>query len=77
MGDDESPGFEADIRPLFRDKDRARMEWAFDLWNHRQVSDNAPQILERLESGDMPCDEPWPADRIERFRAWVRSGMAP
>ena len=23
----------------------------------------------------MPCDEAWPADRIETFRRWVRDGM--
>ena len=26
--------YEQDIRPLFRDQDRARMEWAFDLWRY-------------------------------------------
>ena len=69
--------FEDDIRPLFREKDRQRMEWAFDLWRFEDVRDNAPQILERLEEGDMPCDQEWPDDQIEVFRSWMNGGMAP
>ena len=71
------PGFEEDIKPLFRELDRSRMEWAFDLWDHESVRDNAPQILQRLEDGDMPCDEPWERGQIETFRAWMQSGMPP
>jgi hypothetical protein len=69
--------FQNDIQPLFRDTDRARMEWAFDLWDHNAVKENAPAILERLEAGDMPCDAAWPAERIEQFRSWMNGGMAP
>lgn len=71
------PSFERDIRPLFRDKDRQRMEWAFDLWRFEDVRDNARPILERVEDGDMPCDESWPQERIETFRSWMQGGMAP
>jgi len=67
--------YEQDIRPLFRDQDRARMEWAFDLWRYEDVKENAPAIMERLEDGDMPCDGAWPPDQIEKFRAWVQEGM--
>jgi hypothetical protein len=74
---DGPPSFEHDIRPLFRDKDRARMEWAFDLWDHSSVKGNAPQILERVEDGDMPCDESWGRDRIDLFRSWIDGGMQP
>ncbi len=78
MGDQEiAPSFEADIRELFREKDRQRMEWAFDLWRYEDVRDNAPAILERLEEGDMPCDQEWPQDRIEEFRRWMQGGMNP
>jgi hypothetical protein len=77
MGDVESGlGFEADIKPLFREKDRQRMEWAFDLWDYDEVKENADAILERLEAGDMPCDEPWPEVQIETFRSWMRAGSA-
>jgi hypothetical protein len=78
MGDQEgAPGFEQDIRLLFREKDRQRMEWAFDLWRYEDVKQNAPQILERLEEGDMPCDGAWPPEQIGRFRAWMDGGMSP
>ena len=51
------------------------MEWAFDLWRYEDVKENAPAIMERLEDGDMPCDGAWPADQIEKFRAWMQEGM--
>ena len=72
-----SPSFEQDIKPLFRDKDRQRMEWAFDLWVYEDVKDNSAQILERVEIGDMPCDTAWSPDQIELFRGWMQSGMSP
>jgi hypothetical protein len=76
MGDQEAAvSYEKDIQPLFRDKDRARMEWAFDLWDYDDVKDNAPQILERLEGGDMPCDGAWEDGQIDTFRRWIDGGM--
>jgi hypothetical protein len=69
--------FEQDIRPLFREFDRTEMEWAFDLWSHEDVKDNAEGILERLEAGDMPCDGSWSDEEIEKFRTWMREGSAP
>jgi hypothetical protein len=78
MGEQETePGFEQDIRPLFREKDRQRMEWAFDLWRYEDVKANAPQILERVESGDMPCDGTWPPEHIATLRTRMDRGMAP
>lgn len=71
----DAPTFEDDIRPLFREKDRQRMEWAFDLWRHADVRDNAPQILERVEEGDMPCDGEWSPEQIDTFRRWMAAGM--
>lgn len=69
--------FEQDIKPLFRDKDVKAMSYAFDLGSHEDVREHADGILEQLESGDMPCDEAWPAERIELFRRWRDGGMAP
>ena len=77
MGDTETLGYEADIKPLFRESDRKRMEFAFDLWSYEDVKDNSEAILERLEEGDMPCDGAWPDDQVGRFRSWVQQGMAP
>ena len=77
MSDEPRMGFEEDIKPLFRETDRSRMEWAFDLWDYDAVKDNAPAILERLEEGDMPCDGAWPPDQIDMFRAWIDGGYVP
>ena len=57
-----TPGFEQDIKPLFREDDRDAMDYIFDLWSYDDVSANADSILERLDDGSMPCDEPWPPD---------------
>lgn len=69
--------FEADIKPLFRDKDVKAMSYAFDLHAYEDVKEHADGILGRLEAGDMPCDEPWSEDRVTRFRDWRVGGMAP
>ena len=74
MSDQQTPSFERDIRPLFRDKDRERMEWAFDLWKFLDVKENAEQILERLEDGDMPCDGAWSPEQISLFKTWIEAG---
>jgi hypothetical protein len=73
----ESPSFEADIKPLFREGDRRSMEFAFDLWSYDDVSQNADAILGRLRNGSMPCDGAWPDDQVERFQGWVESGKDP
>jgi hypothetical protein len=70
-------GFDRDIRPLFRESDRLEMDFVFDLWSYDEVSANADRILERLEDGTMPCDAPWPGERIQLFRAWLDAGCAP
>jgi hypothetical protein len=66
--------FEQDIKPLFREFDREEMEWALDLWSYEDVRENAERILERLTDGEMPCDAPWPEEKIALFRSWVESG---
>jgi len=71
MADEPQLSFDEDIKPLFRESDRTEMEWAFDLWNESDVRSNADAILERLEAGDMPCDDAWSADKIEIFKAWT------
>lgn len=70
-----TPGFAQDIKPLFREDDREAMNYIFDLWSYQDVSDNAQDILERLEDGSMPCDGEWPAEQIETFRRWIDAGM--
>jgi hypothetical protein len=71
------PSFATDIRPLFRDKDVEEMQFAFDLSKYEDVKTNASGIYDRLSSGTMPCDEPWPDDRVAQFRQWIDAGYPP
>jgi hypothetical protein len=66
--------FEQDIKPLFRERDRDSMRFAFDLWSLDDVSTHADAILARLEAGTMPCDGAWPGKRIAVFRQWIDAG---
>ena len=34
-------------------------------------------ILRRLKSGTMPCDGPWPAERVDLFERWIQTGKQP
>jgi hypothetical protein len=65
------------IKPLFRESDRASMRFAFDLWSHHDVAANAPAILTRLRDGTMPCDRAWPADQVDLFQRWIATGKHP
>ena len=67
--------FGAHIRPLFRERDRQSMSFAFDLWSAGDVRAHAAGILERLRNGSMPCDGAWPEDRIAVFARWAGSGQ--
>ncbi len=69
-------GFTADIKPMFRDRDRTSMRFAFDLWSYDEVRANAQGILERIKAGTMPCDGPWPAEWVDVFERWTLSGMS-
>jgi hypothetical protein len=71
-------GFAADIVGLFRaDVDRPSMLFAFDLHRFEHVRDNADAILTRLVDGTMPCDAPWPPERIALFQRWIDEGKLP
>jgi hypothetical protein len=71
---DQQISFAEDIKPLFRERDRDSMKWAFDLWSHDDVTANGDAILGRLRDGSMPCDGTWPEEQIELFHRWVDSG---
>ena len=71
------PGFERDIRPLFRPEDVDVMSFAFDLASYDDVRADAEAIYERLADGSMPCDARWPPEQVERFRAWIDAGSPP
>jgi hypothetical protein len=78
MGTAESPklGFESDIKPLFRDKDRESMLKAFDLWSYADVTAHSDAIATQLSRGTMPCDGAWPKDDVERFQRWIDEGSS-
>ncbi len=67
-------GFDVDIKPLFREKDRDSMRRAFDLWSYADVRTHADAIGQRLKDGSMPCDGAWPPERVELFERWVADG---
>jgi hypothetical protein len=66
--------YAADIKPLFRDRDRASMLRHFDLWSYDDVVAHKAAILGRLTDGDMPCDGSWPVEQVELFRGWIADG---
>jgi hypothetical protein len=79
-GQPDSPaalGFDHDVRPLFREKDRESMLKAFDLWSYPDVQAHQDAILARLRDGTMPCDGAWPPDHVALFQRWIASGSAP
>ena len=71
------PSFATDIRPLFRDTPdvKAMKDMGLDLSSYEDVRAQAQAIFSRLEDGSMPCDGPWPEDRVARFKRWMDEGM--
>jgi hypothetical protein len=69
------PTFERDILPLFRPEDAEQMSFAFDLSSYEDVREYAEEIHTRLAEGTMPCDGPWSAEDVERFRRWIDADM--
>jgi hypothetical protein len=67
-------GFDEHIKPLFRERDRQSMRFAFDLWSHDDVAEHADAILDRLKAGTMPCDGAWPSEGVDAFARWVDAG---
>jgi hypothetical protein len=74
MDGNDALSFAADIKPLFRERDRQSMTFAFDLWVYEDVRANADPIIGRLRDGSMPCDGAWPNEQIEMFQRWIDSG---
>ena len=66
--------FEAHIKPLFRERDRRAMLFAFDLWSYEDVHQHSDAIFARLRSGTMPCDGAWPEAQVHAFQRWIDAG---
>jgi hypothetical protein len=71
--------FAADIRRLFRDSPDvdSMKEYGLDLSSYEEVKAQAKEIHARIADGSMPCDEPWPDERLALFKRWMDEGMAP
>jgi hypothetical protein len=69
-------GFDKDIKPLFREKDRDAMRRIFDLWSYPDVVAHSQAIAQQLSEGTMPCDGPWPTDQVELFQRWIKEGAS-
>jgi hypothetical protein len=74
-GPDGSIGFEQDVKPLFRERDRRSMLRSFDLWSYDDVQANADAILDRVSDGSMPCDSEWTDEQVDVLRRWIDAGM--
>jgi hypothetical protein len=77
--------FEADIRPLFTQRDIHAMSKAFNLASYDDVKANAVAISNRIRGIDgavMPPpppkgEGPWAQSRIDLFAKWVAEGFLP
>ncbi|HEY6429932.1 MAG TPA: hypothetical protein VIX84_22100 [Acidimicrobiales bacterium] len=63
--------YAADIKPLFRERDRESMLSHFDLWSYSDVVQHKDAIL---TAGTMPCDGSWPSERVDVVRGWISQG---
>ncbi len=73
-GPDEPVNYTDHIKGLFRPKDRQSMQFAFDLWSYADVSRHAEAIMDAVSEGSMPCDGPWPPERVEVLQRWIDIG---
>jgi truncated hemoglobin YjbI len=71
---DEPVTFDAHIRPLFRERDRSSMRFAFDLWSYEDVHEHAEDIHARVADGSMPCDRRWPEEYVATLQRWIDEG---
>jgi hypothetical protein len=66
--------FEKHIKTLFRESDHAAMSKSFDLWSVSDATEDGGAIAARLRDGSMPCDAPWPSERVAIFTLWLEAG---
>lgn len=77
--------FDADIRPLFTDRDIRAMTKAFNLASYDDVKKNAAAIYDRIRGIGGPImppppprgEGPWTQSRIELFAKWMAEGFQP
>ena len=77
--------FQADIRPLFTQRDIDGMKKGFNLESYAEVKAHAAAIYDRIRGiggPEMPPppprgEGPWPQSRIELFAKWMADGFPP
>jgi len=77
--------FQADIRPLFTERDIYAMSKAFNLGSYDDVKAHATIIYDRIRGiggavmpPPLPRGEgPWPQSQIELFAKWMADGYQP
>jgi hypothetical protein len=77
--------FQADILPLFTERDIHAMSKAFNLGSYDDVKAHAAAIYDRIRGiggAVMPPppprgEGPWPQARIELFAKWMTDGYQP
>ena len=74
---DERVSYAADIRPMFRGRDRMAAISAFDLWSYEDVVRCAAQIAEQIADGSLPLDGPLSNVQVSVFDRWVAEGAHP
>jgi hypothetical protein len=77
------PGFEKDIRPLFRQVDIDHMSGAginLDQYSFMSVPENAQRVYDAIEAKRMPPPSEgytWPEEKLKLLRDWIAGGRQP
>jgi len=70
-----SPTWENPIKTFFRPFDIDSMkDMGIDLGSYDSVKANGAGIYQRTSAGEMPCDGPWPKERVDTFKQWIDAG---
>ncbi len=65
------------VSELFRQDDIVVMQGItgeLDLSDCDSVKEWAERIYTEVSEGRMPCDEPWPSEKVELFKRWLDEG---
>jgi hypothetical protein len=71
-----APNFAADIKPLFRERDRRAMTFLFDLWDYAAVKENAEAILAATEGATCPATGHGPSSASRYSDAGSREAVS-
>lgn len=70
-----APTWDNPVKSFFRQFDIDSMkDMGINLGDYDSVRANAQPIYDRTSAGDMPCDGPWPPDRVATFKQWMDAG---